>query len=147
MGFGRRNGGLPKLMKNLLKECERLEQKFKDGQQLSEQCRLMKQEGFTGGILEETTSAGGFSKLCAADRHPPLGTYFLQEKAECQNLQRKGRVPEPVGKGKVPLHPQGTPPRNQPKQKARPKPAKPPALLQGLLLGQDRCNLPGPGRS
>ena len=45
--------------------------------------------GFTGGILEETTSAGGFSKLCAADRHPPLGTYLLQEKAECQTLQKK----------------------------------------------------------
>ena len=67
-GFRQEKWRAPELMKNLLKECERLEQKFKDGQQLSRAMPTHEAGGFTGGILEETTSAGGFSKLCAADR-------------------------------------------------------------------------------
>ena len=111
-------------MNNLLKECERLEQKFKDGQQLSEQCRLMKQEALQEASLRRPLPPADFLNYVPPTDIPPwdlpsAGKGRVPEPAE------KGRVPEPVGKGKVPLHPQGTPPRNQPKQKARPKPAKP----------------------
>ena len=88
-GFRQEKWRAPELMNNLLKECERLEQKFKDGQQLSEQCRLMKAGGFTGGILEETTSAGGFSKLCAADRHPPLGPTFCRKRQSARTCRKR----------------------------------------------------------
>ena len=123
-GFREEKWRAPELMKNLLKECERLEQKFKDGQQLSEQCRLMKQEALQEASLRRPLPPADFLNYVPPTDIPPwdlpsAGKGRVPEPAE------KGRVPEPVGKGKVPLHPQGTPPRNQPKQKARPKPAKP----------------------
>ena len=123
-GFREEKWRAPELMNNLLKECERLEQKFKDGQQLSEQCRLMKQEALQEASLRRPLPPADFLNYVPPTDIPPwdlpsAGKGRVPEPAE------KGRVPEPVGKGKVPLHPQGTPPRNQPKQKARPKPAKP----------------------
>ena len=80
--------------------------------------------GFTGGILEETTSAGGFSKLCAADRHPPLGPTFCRKRQSARTC-RKRQSARTCGKRQSATSSSRTPPRNQPKQKARPKPAKP----------------------
>ena len=130
---------------NLLKECERLEQKFKDGQQLSEQCRLMKQEALQEASLRRPLPPADFLNYVPPTDIPPwdlpsAGKGRVPEPAE------KGRVPEPVGKGKVPLHPQGLLPGISRSKKRVPNLLSL-CLLQGLLLGQDRCNLPGPGRS
>ena len=110
-------------MKNLLKECERLEQKFKDGQQLSEQCRLMKQEALQEASLRRPLPAADFLNYVPPTDIPPwdlpsAGKGRVPEPAE------KGRVPEPVGKGKVPkpakpLPPPGPPPWARPLQPAR----------------------------
>ena len=88
-GFRQEKWRAPELMKNLLKECERLEQKFKDGQQLSEQCRLMKQEALQEASLRRPLPPADFlNNVPPTDDIPPW-TYLLQEKAECQNLQKK----------------------------------------------------------
>ena len=124
-GFRQEKWRAPELMKTLLKECERLEQKFKDGQQLSEQCRLMKQEALQEASLRRPLPPADFLNYVPPTDDIPPWDLPSAGKGRVPEPAEKGRVPEPVGKGKVPLHPQGTPPRNQPKQKARPKPAKP----------------------
>ena len=124
-GFRQEKWRAPELMKNLLKECERLEQKFKDGQQLSEQCRLMKQEALQEASLRRPLPPADFLNYVPPTDDIPPWDLPSAGKGRVPEPAEKGRVPEPVGNGKVPLHPQGTPPRNQPKQKARPKPAKP----------------------
>ena len=124
-GFRQEKWRAPELMKNLLKECERLEQKFKDGQQLSEQCRLMKQEALQEASLRRPLPPADFLNYVPPTDDIPPWDLPSAGKGRVPEPAEKGRVPEPVRKGKVPLHPQGTPPRNQPKQKARPKPAKP----------------------
>ena len=103
-GFRQEKWRAPELMNNLLKECERLEQKFKDGQQLSEQCRLMKQEALQEASLRRPLPPADFLNYVPPTDIPPwdlpsAGKGRVPEPAE------KGRVPEPVGKGKVPLRP------------------------------------------
>ena len=117
-GFRQEKWRAPELMKNLLKECERLEQKFKDGQQLSEQCRLMKQEALQEASLRRPLPPADFLNYVPPTDDIPPWDLPSAGKGRVPEPAEKGRVPEPVGKGKVPLHPQGTPPRNQPKQKS-----------------------------
>ena len=145
-GFRQEKWRAPELMKTLLKECERLEQKFKDGQQLSEQCRLMKQEALQEASLRRPLPPADFLNYVPPTDDIPPWDLPSAGKAECQNLQKKAECQNLWEKAKCHFILKGLLPGISRSKKRVPNLLSL-CLLQGLLLGQDRCNLPGPGRS
>ena len=121
----------PELFRNLMKECETMEIKFKQGMELAEQCRDMKMEAMVMATsMTRALPPAAFPQEYERPKDPVREEIWGPAPWEvAAKPAGKGRVPEAAGKGERPLlHPQGTPPRSQvPKQKARPK-APPPQL-------------------